>query len=76
MWTGRRGYRSIQPCGGLLKMGEGKGRLAFQQVHHGDRGLFLGARWTVGLKAVPVFVTDRELLGKLLGEIEWGHGFG
>ena len=54
----------------MLKVGEGEGRFAFQQIHHSDRGLLLSARWTVGLKAVPVFMADRKLLGELLGQVE------
>ncbi len=54
-------------------MGEGFLRLAFEQIHEGDRGLLLSAGWTVGLKPVPVFMTDRKLLGELLSQFELGR---
>ena len=56
-------------------MSEGKGRFTFEQVHHSDRGLFLSTRWTIGLKTMPVFMTDRKLLGKLLGKVKRCHSF-
>jgi hypothetical protein len=54
-------------------MGDRGFRFAFEQIDEGDRGLFLGTGGTVGLQTMPVFVSDGEFLGKLLGEFKAGR---